>query len=173
MNEYTIINNMYYQGTVNKSDMAHIQLRDFYVEIIREDVEKTFFNIQYYYICRIVFKDLLGRIVREIVLNENQARILLDNMSTFIYDNYTELVCLSDITSTNIAETYGFKLSATEENGDFCVLFQVICYNSVLGTSFPVISTVMSLDELDKLTDIMYFIFLIDLVSERKGIYKV
>ena len=171
--ENVILSNMYYQGTVKHENMARLKLKDFIIELNREEVQTTFLNIQYEYRCNIVFKDLLGRPIRALSLNENQARILVDNISTFVYDEYTELNCLGDISSTNIAETYGIRLSATEVNGDFSVLFQVICYNNVLNTSFPVISTVMSLEELDKFCDLMFFIFLVDLVSERKSIYQV
>lgn len=173
MNNYTIITNMYYQGTVRHFEMSELRTRNFIIEIKREEVSKEFLDIQYHYRCILRFKDLTGRLVREVVMNESQASILVDNINAFVYDNYTELYCLNGIASTNVAETYEIRLTTCEENEDYSVLFQILCTNSVLGTTFPVVSTVLTLEELDNLLEVMFFIYLIDLVSERKGIYQV
>ena len=173
MNNYSVINNMYYQGSVRHDDMATLKTSNYIIEIQREEVHCEFMDVQYCYRCIIEFKDLLGRSERKIVLNEAQANILIDNINTFVYDNYSELFCLTNIAGSSMFETYGIKLSETEINGDFTALLQVICFNAATNTSFPVLTTSFSLEELDNFCNVLFFVFLIDLVSEREGIFKV
>lgn len=173
MNTYSVVNNMYYQGSVRHEDMASLKTRNYIIEIKREDVACEFMDVQYHYRCILEFKDLLGRTERVIVLNEAQANILIDNLGTFVYDNYSELFCLTNIAGPSVLETYGIKVSEVEEGGDFCALFQLICFNGVTNTSYPILSTTFTLEELDNFCDVLFFVFLIDLVSEREGIFKV
>ena len=176
MNNYSILNNMYFQGTVPHTNVNSLKTKDYIIEIERQEVTKTFFDIQYVYRCILRFKDLLGRVVCELVFSEAQAQVLIDNISTFICDNYTTMYALNNITlsGTTSTESYSIFLKETEnKDKDFCVLLQLICTNSVLQTTFPKFTATLELDELDNLCNIMFFVYLIDLVSERQGIYQV
>ena len=171
--EYAILCNMFYQGSVRHENMATLKTQNFIIDIQREEVEKTFLDLQYNYRCILIFKDLLGREIRRLVFNEADAMILTDNISTFVFNDYTEMIVLSNIIGPTIFESYSISLKATEVNGDYSVLLQVLCYNSATQIMQPVISTILSLEELDNLCDMMFFIYLIDLAAEREGIYKV
>ena len=173
VNEYSVLTNMYYNQNVRKDNMATIKIQDYIIEIIREEVTCTFMDVQFQYHCSLIFKDLTGRELRRIDFNELQASQLLDNINTFIYDDYMEIYALSNLNGPTIYETYTIALRAIQqETEEHYIQFQVLCYNSVLQTMSSVISIIMNIDDLDKLVDAMFFIYLIDLASERSGIYQ-
>ena len=168
-----VLNNMYYQGTVQHENMAKLKTRNYVIEMYREEVGVEFLNVQYCYRCILVFKDLLGNEVRRLVFSEAQAATLIDNMSMVVYNDYIELHCLSNILGPTINETYSIVLKAAEEHEEYHINFQILCYNNILETVQPVLTTVLTLDELDELINMMFFVYLIDLVSDRKSIYQV
>ena len=171
--EYAVLCNMYHNRSVTKDDMATLKTKNFIIDIIREDVRNEFMDVQYCYRCVLSFKDLLGREVLRLIINEAQANILIDNISTFIYDDYSQLIALSNIPSTNIYETYTISIEAGECASDFIAFLKVLKYNSNTQQLIPVIVTQLDLDELDNLCNMMFFVYLIDLVDNREGIYKV
>ena len=173
---YAILSNMYYQGSVGHDNMATLRTKNYIIDIIREEVTKEFLQIQYRYRCSLIFKDLTGREILRLTFNESQSQALLDNMNTFIFEDYQDMMCLSNIFGQSMLETYSIYLSnktADINTGEYFCEFKVVCYNSATGTFQPILSTILSDNELDELINIMFFIFLIDLASEREGIYKV
>ena len=172
--EYAIMSNMYYQGMVNHENMATMKIKDCIVEISRDEVSKEFLNIQYCYRCNIVFKDLLGRELKRLCFNEAQAMVLVDNLGRFQGTNEPcdELYCLSNIYGSTPFESYGIIVKMSNDSNN-PVLLQVQCYNSVSQMMFPCLTIPMTFDELDSLCDLMFFIYLIDIASERQSIYKV
>lgn len=172
--EYSIINNMYFQGTVKHSNSNNLRVKDCIIEIERQEVNKEFFDLQYRYRCTLKFKDLLGRVIREVSFSEMQAQILIDNINTFVYDNYANMYVLTGITGSSSVETYSIFLKESEnKDNDFCVILQLLCNNAVLQQTFPIFTVTLDLQELDDLLNVMFFVYLIDLVSERQGIYQV
>lgn len=172
MNKYSFINNMYYSGLVDHENMGEFKTKNYIIEIKREEVEKEFLNMQYMFICSLTFKDFTGREVLRISFNESQAAALIDSISSFVYDNYNNMIALSNINGSTIVETYSISLRSIEnENKDFAILFQILCYNSYTQQTVPILTTVFDLDELDNLCDMMFFVYLIDIASDREGIY--
>lgn len=172
--KYSVLCNMYYQKSVRHENMASLRVKDYIIEIQREEVSKEFLDIQYHYRCILIFKDLLGRELRRLVMNEAQAGVLIDNISTFIYNNYNQLIALSNLNGPTVFEYYNISLEASEnQQGDFTTLFRVLRYNSVIQMMEPVLNIELELQELDDLCSMMFFVYLIDLESEREGIYKV
>ena len=173
INEYSVLSNMYYNNSVRKDNMATIRIQDYIIDIVREDVSCTFMDIQYYYHCILIFKDITGRELRRLDFNEMQASQLLDNINTFIYDDYAEIYALSNLNGPTIYESYSIVLKAIEqESGEHYIQFQVLCTNTIYRSITPIITITMSIDDLDRFIDVMFFIYLIDLASERSGIYK-
>ena len=79
-------------------------------------------------------------------------------------------MCLTSINGNTIYESYGIKLICPDQNKKEVVL-QLIQF-------FPqgqnlILSISLTLDELDDMVSTMFFIFLIDLEAERRGIFKV
>ena len=169
-NEYLVLSNMYYNNTVSKDNMATIKIQDYLFEITREEVKSEFMDLQYRYRCNLVIKNLIGTELKRLCFNELQASQMLDSINTFVYNDYTDMYILSGINSpSNIYESYSIYLKTIDETKHL-ILFQVTCkiaYNNV-----PVISIIMNIDELDELSDAMFFIYLIDIVSERSGIFS-
>ncbi len=184
MNNYSVLCNMYYQGTVRHDTMGSLKTKNHVIDVIREEAH-SFLDIQYEYRCLLIFKDLVGREVFRLNINEGQVQVLIDNINIFVYESYDELYCLSNIVGNNINESYSVKLSwflpdnnincgiPVDENDEHNILIQVISYNSILNRTSIVFTTVLTLDELDNLSSLMYFIYLIDLEAERRGIFSV
>ena len=175
MVEDTVLTNMYYNKVVEHENMGYMRVSDYIIEFIREEIDKSFFQIQYEYRCIIVIKDLLNRELRRIVINEAQAMQLIDGINAYVYDNMSEEVyLLTNISGPTIYEEYTICLAYLDgEYQNARVQMIVNRYNSALETLEPVLTIPFTLDELDKFVDTAFFIFLIDLASAREGIFKV
>lgn len=172
---YSVLCNMYFQGNVGHENMAVIKTKNYTVEIKREEVQREFLPIQYCYRCILIFKDLTGREIQKLVFNESQASVFIDNISTFISSDFEELVLVSGVLGRTIDESYTItlELSSEQSQGDFCGLMKVLCCNNVIQTITPTFTCLFEFNELSNLIDTMFFIYLIDLESERQSIYKV
>ena len=166
---------MFYQGIVPHENMGSIKVGDCIIEFVREEIEKTFLDLQYQYRCNIIFKDLTGREIRRLVINEGQAMQLLDGINAYIYDDFNEAYLLSNIQGPTLFETYTVTMITQFHNGnpeDTRLQMIIQRYNGVLEVLEPVLTVTFTLDDLDKFVDTAFFIFLIDLASEREGIFK-
>ena len=177
--EYSVLTNMYFNHQVQHSEDAMIKAGDYFIEFKREDVEKTFFDVQFQYRCNIIFKDLTGREVRRLVINEFQAMQLLDGINAYVYDNefLEESYLLSNVNGPTIYETYTLCLMAIirDDEDPNNNVFEIVLkrYNDVLGVLDDVLTIRLTLNELDSFVDTAFFIFLIDIASERNGIFQV
>lgn len=169
-----VLNNMYFQGNVGKDNMGTIKTKDYIIDISRSEINKTFLQVQYEYRCTLTFKDLLGRVIKSVDFSEAQALAMIDSINSFVYNDYEELCLIDNINCpNNIYESYSFYLNKINDNGESIYLLRLVCYNSAINNVIPTIICRLSLDELDKLNDTMFFIFIIDLVSAREGIFQV
>lgn len=176
--EYSILANMYFNHQVQHAEDAMIKVGDHFIEFKREDVEKTFFERQFSYRCIIIFKDLTGREVRRVTMNELQAMQMLDGINAYVYDNefMEECYLVSNIGGPTVFESYTLCLNSIyrdmEDPNDNVFELVIKRYNDALEVLENVLTLNLTLNELDSFVDTAFFIFLIDIASEREGIFQ-
>lgn len=171
------VNCMFFQGIVPHEDKAMIKVGDYTIEFTREEVPKQFFDLQFNYNCSIIFYDLTGREVRRVVINEYQAMQLIDGINAAVYDDFdSEIYLISNINGPTLFETYTLCLNREYFNeynpSDSMYNLIIYRYNGAIETLDQVLNVRMGLDDLDKFVDTAFFIFLIDIASEREGIFS-
>lgn len=176
-NEYSILANMYFNGSVEHDEHGMIKVGEYIINFEREEVQMNFLQNNYQYRCNIIIHDLTGREIRRIVINEFEAMQMLDGINAYIYDDFeSEVYLLSNIAGPTLYETYTLCLQREyfDESDPNNNTFNLVLnrYNGVLEVLETVLTIRMTLSELDSFVDTAFFIFLIDIASSRTGIFS-
>ena len=170
--ENLILSNMYIQGYLRKGceNMATMisTKKDYMIEMCVSNYTFIDNMKSNYYICIFRFKDSLGNPLFELHLNEVQVLIMLDNINEyFSCERLFDLRLVSDIKSltpgiTNSINIFHNYDTYNKETEDFMHILEIQEYNSYNETYFNRLRIEMSSEDMEALSNVIYFVFLLD-----------
>lgn len=168
--EQILLYNMYDMGAIKKENMAEFKTKDIIIKLERKDAQLWYTDTSYKYLCIITFIDrLTNREILKLSLNEIDVFILTDG-----YENYMESLEIDIgslltpmIHSTIDNSKYYFCMNNKTETTYDDLYLIVYQYNPENNTTLKRLQILLSTNELIDLFDLIYFTFLIDIVSNN------
>ena len=165
-----LLHNMYDMGAIKKETMAEFKTKDIIIKLERKDAQLWYTDTSYKYLCIITFIDrLTNREILKLSLSEIDVFVLMDN-----YDNYMETLDIDYgslltpmIYSAIDNSKYYFSLDNKTETSYDDLYLIVYQYNPENNTTLKRIQILLGTNELIDLFDLIYFTFLIDMVSNN------
>lgn len=178
-----ILNNMYDQNSIQRESESKVRFitskKDFIIELERQEISNSNFQLENAncYTCSVIIRDRISNnILLKLDFNINQILIILDNLNSYFIggDNLFDLNLISNvINSSNMSSTFSLTVyhnydTYDKQIEDFIHVLEIDENNSFYNSSIPRFKIDFFTNDLLTLMDLMYFTFLIDVVSTEE-----
>ena len=173
----SILNNMYNMGFIGDQDMAQFSTTNnqYEFKLRRENYNLWATDTSYKYKCIIdIYNKITNNLIVSLILSEEDVRILLDcytQMDGFGMQNITVPELKPYSANGNFYYIILEAVRIDKLHNIYCDLgnrwFTVKEYNPMLNQAVDIVSIEMDVSEMEELMDIIYFIFIIDIESNK------